>query len=336
MLDRLTVLASLLMCYHFNWLPLFIISHRQVDLATQAELKAKNAARRMLAAALNEKMAAPATDDADPDGVSLEQMMEELAYWSDNDDNNEPQDCAQSRAAASTEPPEQGPPPEQAPLAEFAQLWGQAVSHNVALLDRFAAARDAVMQHRRYNDLTNLSLIVVSDAGEPDSVDVGYYYWARSVAARGLAHRVRLDGRNGVVYSVCNSLGSRQIDNDREIQAGRAVIVIADCGVTMIRCKDRPTMPADVVQVQNMFSCGYGAFSVHDACCICNSGDGDLKTCSCCMLTFHPSCSRSTAARIMSSGAVVPPKPAEALPPSWALCALCALHVGHQSVMIEG
>ena len=122
---------------------------------------------------------------------------------------------------------------------------------------------------------------------------------------------------------------------DREIQAGRAVIVIADCGVTMIRCKDRLTMPADVVQVQNMFSCGYGAFSVHDACCICNSGDGDLKTCSCCMLTFHPSCSRSTAARIMSSGAAVPPKPAEALPPSWALCALCALHVGHQSVMIK-
>ena len=83
MLDRLTVLASLLMCYHCNWLPLVIISHRQVDLATQAEFKAKSAARRMLAAALNEKMAAPATDDADPEDVSLEHMLEELAYWSD-------------------------------------------------------------------------------------------------------------------------------------------------------------------------------------------------------------------------------------------------------------
>ena len=153
-----------------------------------------------------------------------------------------------------------------------------------------------------------------------------------------MAHQVSLDMRGGVVYSVCNSLGAPQRDLHTLLKAGSAVLVLPDCGVTMLKSKDRPLMSRDVIQLRNMHSCGAEAFATGATCFMCTVANGaeQLMTCPLCMNTMHASCGRARSRQVLLAcgAATHVPQLVEVIDDSWSLCSLCTYHVGNHLLIV--
>ena len=236
--------------------------------------KARTAARKIVAAMVNECPQAEDVDNAD-ESDHLEEWLNELS-----DPEEEP--------AAAPAPAEEPAAPNSAAVAVVRALWAKECDESLVALNHM----QSILATQSDNTATliygtNLSMIAVKDGG---SVVINFYYWSRQASRLGWAHPVHLDPKDRVKYNVPNQLGSKQSHMVELLQRREALVIVPDVGTSMFQMT-RPDMPPIMVRLRKMFSCSMnGMFAIGTTCVFCNGTDGSLVTCPLCLLTHHAQC----------------------------------------------